>query len=183
MTGALVSGQILEPYAEALMSIAQSNNLTEQFGEDFRSLLALIQNSPELRDFLENPVLKPEDKKAVIRRIAGEGANSYLVNFFMLLVDRRRIIFLEGIGQKYLELLRKLNNIVLAEVTAAVELNDSQKQSISAKVQQMTGAQSVELGVSIDPSLIGGVIIKVGSQVLDASLRGQLRRITLNLGS
>lgn len=183
MTDNLVSSKIVEPYAEALMSIAQAKNLTEQFAEDIRALLDLLANSRDLRDFIVNPILSSENKKAVLRKISDQGLNSYLVNFLMLLVDRRRIMFFEGIGQKYLELLRKLKNIVLAEVTAATELSEAQQESISAKVKQMTGAQEVELSINVNPDLIGGVIVKVGSQVLDASLRGQLRRLSLSLGS
>jgi F-type H+-transporting ATPase subunit delta len=101
----------------------------------------------------------------------------------MLLVDRRRIIFLEGIGQQYLSLLRKLNQTVLADVTSAVALSEAQQQAVREKVQGMTGARSVELQTQIDRDLIGGVIIKVGSQIIDASLRGQLRRIGISLGA
>ena len=177
----LVSAQVAEPYAEALMSVAQNNNLVDQFGDTIRSLIGLIEEVPDLRSFLENPVIKEEDKKAVIRQIVGENANQYLVNFLMLLVERRRIQFVEAIGQKYLELQRQLNNTVLAEVTSATQLTDEQRQTISNKVKELTGAAGVELKTSIDPELIGGAVIKVGSQVYDASLRGQLRRIGLNL--
>ena len=179
----IVSAQVVEPYAEALMSVAQSNSLVDQFGDTIRSLLNAMTEVPELRSFLENPLIKAEDKKAVIRQIVGEETNDYLLNFLRLLVDRRRIIFIEAIGQKYLELQRQLNNTVLAEVASAVELSEEQKQSVSTKVKELTGAQGVELRTKIDPGLIGGVIIKVGSQVFDASLRGQLRRISVNLTS
>jgi len=182
MKGSLVSAQVVEPYAEALMSVAQSQNLVEQFGAEIRALLDLLANSTELREFIENPVIKAEDKKAVLRRLSGEGTSPYLTNFLLLLVDRRRIMFVDAIGEKYLELLRKLKNTVLAAVTSASELTESQREALSNKVKQMTGAESVELSINIDPSLLGGVIIKVGSQVLDASLRGQLRRISLSLG-
>jgi len=101
----------------------------------------------------------------------------------MLLVDRRRIIFLEGICQQYLKLLRQLRQAVLAEVTSTVELNEDQKNAIRDKVRAITNANSVDIETKIDPELIGGVIIKVGSQVIDASLRGQLRRIALRLTS
>jgi F-type H+-transporting ATPase subunit delta len=100
-----------------------------------------------------------------------------------ILVERRRIAFLEGICQHYQLLLRKFKQTVLAQVTSAVELNEAQQQSVREKVQAMTNAHQVELDTKIDPDLIGGVIIKVGSQVVDASLRGQLRRIGLRLSS
>ena len=182
MKGSLVSAQVLEPYAEALMSLAQSNNLIEQFGEDIGSLLELLKNSEDLQLFLASPVVREEDKKAVLRRIGGEQLHPYVMNFLMILVDRRRIQFLEGILKKFQTLLRKLKQTVVAEVTSAVELTDAQRQSVSEKVKAMTNAHEVELDTNIDRDLIGGVIIKVGSHVIDASLRGQLRRIGLSLG-
>lgn len=183
MKGSLLNAQVLEPYAEALMSVAQENNLTEQFGENVAALLNLLNQSPELEDFLSNPIIKGEDKIAVLQRVAGEQLNPYMMNFIKILVDRRRVLFLKGICQQFQELLRKLNQTVLAEVTSAVELNDEQKQAVREKVRTMTSAEQVELDTKIDPDLIGGVIIKVGSQVLDASMRGQLRRIGMSLNS
>ena len=182
MKAGVISAEIVEPYAQALMSVAQTNNLTEKFGEDIRSLVSLVEGK-ELGDFLASPIVKEEDKKAVLRRIVGGGNNPYLLNFLLLLVDKGRIVFLAGICQKYLELLRQLNKTVLAQVTSATELNQAQRHSVVEKVKEMTNAQAVELKTKIDPDLIGGVIIKVGSQVLDASIRGQLRRMSISLNN
>ena len=178
-----VSTEVLQPYASALMSLAKSNNLSEQFGEDIRSLLNLLENSEELRLFLGSPLVKPQDKKAVIDRIAGSEMNPLMRNFLRLLVDKGRILFLEGIGKKYLTELRELNQTILAEVTSAVPLSDAQQQTVREKVQAMTSARQVEIETKIDADLIGGVVIKVGSQVIDASLRGQLRRLGFRLNS
>lgn len=183
MKDSAVMAEVVEPYAEAIMSLARSHDLTDRFGEDMRSLVNLLENSPELREFLASPLTPPDAKKAVLRQIIGEESHPYLVNFLNLLVERRRIPFLEGIAKQYLTLLRELNQTILAEVTSAIALHEGQEQAIREKVIGMTGAHQVELNVKIDPDLIGGVIIKVGSQVIDASLRGQLRRISLRLNS
>ncbi|MGV2826995.1 ATP synthase F1 subunit delta [Myxosarcina sp. GI1(2024)] len=181
MSGSLISSEIAEPYAQALMSLARQNDLTDQFGDTFRALEELFAESEEFRDFIANPIIDAAAKKSVLKRVMGEEANPYLVNFMMLLVDKRRIIFLEPIVQQYLDLLRKLNEIVLAEVTSAKELDEEQKGRIIEKVKTLADARDVELKTSVDPNLIGGVIIKVGSKVIDASLRGQLRRIGVSL--
>ncbi len=183
MKSDLAIAEIAQPYAKALMSVAESKNLTQLFGEDSRSLLTLLSGSEQLRTFLGNPFIQAETKKAVINQILGEGANSYFRNFLLLLVDRRRIYLLESICHQYLALLRKLNQAVLAEVISAVPLSEAQQQAVTEKVIAMTNARSVELDVKIDRDIIGGVIIKVGSQVIDASLRGQLRRLSLRLTS
>lgn len=183
MRGSAFGAEVAEPYAQALMSLAQSDNLTDRIGDDVRSLLGLIENSEDLRDFIGNPIVKEPVKKEVLRRIAGENTHPYLVNFLMLLVDKRRVIYLEKVCQQYLELLRKLKNAVLAEVSSATELSEGQRQAVTERVKALTGANEVELKTKIEPELIGGVVIKVGSQVFDASLRGQLRRIGYSLSA
>ncbi|HAC63984.1 MAG TPA: F0F1 ATP synthase subunit delta [Cyanothece sp. UBA12306] len=183
MKGSIVSSAIAEPYAQALMTLAQSQNLTEPFGHECRTLTALLEQSPDLRGLITSPVAKDTEKKAIFRQMMERTANPYFLNFIMLLIDKRRIILLEPICQQYLTLLRKFTNTVLAEVTSAKELNDRQSRDVSEKIKELTGAQGVEIQTKIDPDLIGGVTIKVGSQVFDASLRGQLRRIGFSLGS
>lgn len=177
-----VNAEIVQPYASALMSVAQSNNLAEEFGQDIRNLLSLLDSSAELRQVLGNPLIKADVKKRVLEQVTGE-INPFVQNFLRLLVDKGRIFFLEGIGQEYLAKLRELNQTVLAEVTSAVPLSEAQEQTVKEKVQAMTGATSVELESKLDSELIGGVIIKVGSQVIDASLRGQLRRLGIRLSA
>lgn len=176
-----ITAEVVEPYAEALMSLAQERNITEEIGNSVRSLKALFEESEELRDFVASPLVSPLDKKEVIKKITGEGVNPLLINFLLLLVDRKRIGFVEGILAKYLEILRKLNNVVLAEVTSAVRLYEGEAEKLANKIKELTGANGVEIDTYIDPDIIGGVIIKVGSQVYDASLRGQLRRVSLSL--
>jgi F-type H+-transporting ATPase subunit delta len=183
MKDSVVTGQILEPYAQAFMSIGQSQNLVDRFGEDVSVLLNLLNESQELNALLGSPLIKAEVKKAVLRQVLGEQVHPVTLNFLLLLVDRGRISFLEGICKQFQVLLRELKQTVLAEVTSTVELTDAQKEAVRQRVMGMVTAQQVELETRIDPELIGGVIIKVGSQVVDASLRGQLRRIGLRLSN
>jgi F-type H+-transporting ATPase subunit delta len=134
-----------------------------------------------LRNFIANPFVSSEDKKAVLNSVLGDGANAYLRNFLQLLIDRKRILLVEPIFQQYLVLLRQLKQVALAEVISAVPLTEAQQQAVKDRVIALTNAREVELDTKIDRELIGGVIIRVGSQVIDASLRGQLRRISLRL--
>lgn len=176
-----IDSEVVMPYAQALMSSAKSQNITEEIGADVRSLLSLLQSSDQLQNFVANPFVKEQDKKRVLEQVIGDSVHPYLRNFLRILVDRRRILLLEGICQQYLNLLRQLNQTVLAEVTSTVELSEAQMQSIKDKVKSMTNAREVELDMKLDSELIAGAIVKVGSQVIDASLRGQLRRLSLSL--
>ncbi|MGK7943853.1 MAG: ATP synthase F1 subunit delta [Microcystaceae cyanobacterium] len=182
MKGSLFSSEVAEPYAQALMSLAQSNNIVDRFADDSREIIRVLEESPDLQALIINPTIGEPEKKRVLGEVIGKDVDGYLEKFLMLLVDKKRLMFLEPICQQYLALWRKLTSTVLAEVTAARDLNDDQRDAITDKVKQLTNAESVELNISIDPDIIGGVIIRVGSEVYDTSLRGQLRRLSLNLG-
>jgi F-type H+-transporting ATPase subunit delta len=181
MTSSAIVEQVVDPYAEALISLGSGQGLLDTFAADIRFVAAALQATPELSQFLANPVIKTEAKKSLLQQVFADQIHPLLLNTLKLLADRRRIIFLGAVCQRFLELQRKLQNIALAEVTAAVALTEAQQQSIRERVIDFTQASSVELQTSEDPALIGGVIIKVGSQVIDLSLRGQLRRLTLQL--
>lgn len=176
-----MKGSTVTPYADALMSLAQSQNLIDEFGSNCADLLGMLDGSPELGQILSNPIVKIADKKVILAKIVGETIHPFMVNFLMILVERRRISNLTEICQRYQAALRKLKGIVLAEVTSAVALNDTQTKSIQDRVQTITSATSVEVSTTIDPDILGGVIIKFGSQVIDSSLRAEIRRLSMSL--
>ena len=179
--GSTVTSKVYEPYAQALLSLGQSNNLVDALTSDVDLIAETLKGSSELTEFLGNPFILDTVKKQTIGQLFESQVNPFTLSFLKLLVDRRRAVCLPGICAEFRSLVRKLNQVVLAEVTSTVELNDAQKQGICDRVKSMTNALSVELQTTIDPELIGGVIIQVGSQVIDASLRGQLRRISYQL--
>ena len=176
------TSEVAAPYAQALLSIAQSKNSVDDINQIAGDFLDLLKSSDDLSQFLANPIVGKEAKRGVIHRILGDDANQQMKNFMLLLIDKGRIILVEPILEEFRSLVRNLKQTVLAEVISAVELTDEQRETVRQKVQQMTDAQSVELTTQVDADLIGGVIVKVGSKVLDASVRGQLRRIGLQLG-
>lgn len=178
----MATSEVAAPYAQALLSIAQSKGVVDEISSNVGDFLNLLKESGELSDFLMNPVVNKDAKKGVLQSVLAEGVNQQMKNFILLLVDKGRIYLVEPILKEFQARVRELKQTVLAEVISAAELTDEQKETVRQKVQSMTEAQSVELESSVDPDLIGGVIIQIGSQVLDASIRGQLRRIGLQLG-
>lgn len=178
----IATSEVAAPYAQALLSIAKSKDSVNDLSQIAADFLSLLKESEGLKDFLANPITNKDAKKGVLNKVLGDDANVQMKNFLMLLVDKGRIYLVEPILQEFQARVRELNQTVLAEVISAVELNDEQKETVRQKVQKISDAKSVELETSVDPDLIGGVIIQIGSQVLDASIRGQLRRIGLQLG-
>jgi F-type H+-transporting ATPase subunit delta len=172
---------IATPYAEALLQVAESRKETDTVADQARAVLSVWNASPELRAAMASPVLEPEAKKAALAKLFNEQLTPSFQNLLKLLADRQRIAVLDAVLSRFLELYRELRQITLAKVTSATPLTDEQQQQLNAKVQAIAGTDAVEFDLAVDPSLIGGFVVSMGSRVIDASLSGQVRRLGLAL--
>ena len=172
---------IATPYAEALLQVAESREETDTVAEQAKTLLTVLRSSPELKAALASPVLEPEAKKAALAKLFNDQVTPSVQNLLKLLSDRQRLPMMEAVLMRFLELYRELRNITLAKVTSASSLSEEQQAELNRKVQAIAGSKSVEFDLVVDPSLIGGFIVSMGSQVIDASLSGQVRRLGLAL--
>jgi len=175
--------KIAEPYAEALLELANSSSSLKETTNDMNIVSQFLMNSNDLKKFLGNPLVTREAKKNVIKDVLGEQVTSKSLTFLLLLVDRGRIAFLEGITQKFLELSYKKESIEIAKVTSSIQLSTQQQQSLADKLKKVTGAKQIKLALKVDPSLIGGFTVEIGSKLIDTSIRGQLKQISSLLGA
>ncbi len=169
------------PYAEALLQVTEARNESEDVATQCKSLLAAWDGSQTLRDAMTSPVLEPEAKKKALTSLLSEQVAPSLMNLLKVLADRQRLPALEAVLLRYLELYRESRNIALAHVRSAQPLSEEQQAALTTKVQSMAGTNAVEIDLKIDSSLIGGFVVNLGSQVIDASLSGQVRRLGLAL--
>ncbi|WP_320676169.1 ATP synthase F1 subunit delta [Prochlorococcus sp. MIT 1300] len=172
---------ITTPYAEAFLQIASSRDEVDQVVDQAKAILDLWENSPELSEAMASPVLEVEAKKAAIEKLFADQVTPSFLNLLKLLADRQRIGLLDSVLQRLLELYRQQRNIALATVTTASEITDEQKTELLKKVQLVAGTDKLEINLNVDPDLIGGFVVSVGSKVIDASLAGQVRRLGLAL--
>lgn len=172
---------IATPYAEALLQVAEARQETDTVAEQARAVLNLWSSSPELRAAMASPVLEPEAKKAALVKLFHEQVTPAFENLLKLLADRQRIAVLDAVLIRFLELYRELRNITLAQVTSATALSEEQQQQLNARVRAIAGTKAVEFDLRVDPALIGGFVVSMGSRVIDASLSGQVRRLGLAL--
>merc|ERR1712072_1357158 len=172
-----------EPYAEALLDLAKSNDSLKETTNDMNIVSQFLANSSDLKKFLGNPLITRESKKNVVKDIIGEQIAESTLKFLLLLVDRNRIQVLDSIAQKFLELSYKQESIEIAKITSSIQLSADQQKSIAEKLKVITGAKQIKLALKIDASLIGGFTIEIGSKMIDTSIRGQLRQISALLGS
>ena len=169
------------PYAEALLQVSESQQDTDTVAAQAKQVLALWNSSEPLREAMASPVLEPDAKKAALTALFADQLAGSLMNLLKLLADRQRIAVLDAVLERYLELYRQLRNITLAKVTSAQPLSDEQQAQLNQKVQAIAGTKAVEFDLKVDPALIGGFVVNLESQVIDASLAGQVRRLGLEL--
>ena len=172
---------ITTPYAEAFLQLSEASGDTEAMVQQARDLLALWNESAELRQAMASPVLEIEAKKNAINQIFGDKISATFLNLLKLLADRQRIGYLDAVLERYLDLYRDQNRIALASVSSAQPLTDEQLAAITERLRTVAGTDKVEVNTSLDPALIGGFVLRVGSKVIDASLAGQVRRLGLAL--
>ena len=166
-------------YARALFEAAQDAGRLDVVHEQLGDFAAAIGEIPELRRVLENPELDPQEKAAVLGEILGD-ADELLRNFLLLVSEKGRAGEIEGIFSEFDALVAAENRRLTVELTTAYELSDDEAASIVEKIEKSSG-RTVEATRSVDPDLIGGIVLQVGSHRLDASVRGRLARLRHDL--
>ena len=179
----IVLSKVAVPYAEALLDLAKSNGSLKETTNDINIVSQFLANSSDLKKFLGNPLITREAKKNVVKDIIGEQIAESTLKFLLLLVDRNRIQVLDSIALKFLELAYKQESIEIAKITSSIQLSADQQKSIAEKLKVITGAKQIKLALKVDPKLIGGFTVEIGSKMIDTSIRGQLRKISNLLGA
>jgi F-type H+-transporting ATPase subunit delta len=169
--------RIAKRYAKALFEIAEETKKLEKITDDVVFIDSLIRNSRELQLFLKNPIIKEDKKREVLKEIFSDSrVDPVTLKFIMLLVEKKREDILHDIVKVYQQIYDEKMGIVSAEVVTAVEVGERLKKKIEQKILELTGAKKVKASYRVDPSIIGGIVIRVGDTVYDASIR---RRIQL----
>nr|YP_009488777.1 ATP synthase subunit delta [Grateloupia filicina]AWD77346.1 ATP synthase subunit delta [Grateloupia filicina] len=171
------------PYAEALLESVKEANLVEQTNQDLSLISTILLESIDLKVFLNNPLIASIAKKNVLNELLGNQVNDYVLKFLLVLIDRRRISLLNVIIEKYLELAYNLESTIIAEISTAIMLTELQQQALIEKLKNITQSKNVKLVVQVNPSLIAGFIVQIGSKVIDTSLSGKLKQMAFYLNS
>ena len=168
-------------YARAIFEAARENERLEQVAADLAGLAAAIEEVPELRSFLANPEVDPDGKAGLLDEIAG-GADVLVRNFVRLVAEKGRAGELVEMNRELESLVARGENRLALELTTAYELSDDEATSIVGAIEQASG-RKVEATRTVDPDLIGGVVLKVGSFLADGSVRGRLERLRRELAT
>ena len=176
-----VGGAVAQRYSAALFELAEEKSALDAVAADLKSLKAMIVDSADLRGVLDNPVVSRAAAAAALTALAEQsGFNQLTGNFLGLLAANRRLTGLKGVIDAFLERLAAKRGEVTAHVASAQALDAAQTEALSARLKTMTG-RTVALDAAVDPSLIGGLVVRVGSRMIDSSLKTKLQQLALAL--
>ena len=175
----LVSG-VAGRYASALFSLAEDSRQTESVAQSLATLDALIVESSDLERLVRSPVFSADDQlKALDAILAWEGIGGVAANFVRLVTVKRRLFYLREMVAAYRKLYDASRGVTRAEVTSATALSDANLSALKDQLKAVSGGRDVDFDLKIDPSIIGGLIVKLGSRMIDGSLRTKLNAIRI----
>ena len=161
-------------YAKALFAIGKEDGKYEAYNEALQGVAGLFTSNPEVEDALTNPLYPLDTREKVMASIIESmGADKITGNFLNLLVQKKRAEILPEIAEQFGIMVDEDKNISHGTVVSAIEIDAELQGKVQATLEKLTG-KKVELTASVDPSIIGGIIAKVGDLVLDGSIRTQL---------
>lgn len=176
----LISG-VAERYASSLFEVALEAKAIDKVGKELAQFEALVEGNDDLKRLIESPVFSAEDQFNAVAALADKSKISGLTgNFLRVVAQNRRLFTLPSIARGYREFVAKHRGEVTADVISAHELNATQTKELQATLKSVTG-KTVAVKLTVDPSLLGGLIVKIGSRQIDTSLRTKLSTLKLSL--
>ncbi len=167
--------EIATVYARSLFEVAKDAGKLDDIREQLGQLADAIAEEHELQVFFFSPYFSPDEKKEGLNKAITD-ADPIVVNFLELLVEKHRMPALMRIRRSYDGLWERENDILPVSVTSAVELDEETVRHIGERIGEQTG-RKVQLSSSVEPDLIGGIVVRVGNSIIDASIRSRLDQL------
>lgn len=168
-------------YGDALFDAARESGRMDSIYEEVQSLQKILKENEDFRKMMENPKVMREDKESVIETVFGGRISDEIVGLMKLLIVKGRYSKIDSVFDYFIGQVKEEKKIGIAYVSTAVELTDVQKEQIVKRLLDTTGYESFEMNYSVDISLIGGMVIRIGDRVVDTSIRTKLYELSKSL--
>jgi len=168
-------------YARALLEVALAASEDAAVAQGLREAVAVLDAHADLRNVLTHPAVSTERKRSVVEAVWKKAPSALVQRLLQLLATRERIDLLPEVARAYIEHWNAHRGVVTAEVLAAVDLSPEQTKRLAEALSRAAGGRVVELQSRLDPSLVGGVLVRMEGRVYDASVRGRLRALRRHL--
>ncbi len=179
----MIGNIIARRYARALFALGEKQGEKElkAYGQDLAKIVSVLEGAPELVRIFKNPIFNMDEKKKILKQLFTKIKPGTVVsNFCFLLADKARLDYIPEIAIYYAKLLDEHQGIVRGEIVTAIKLADNIKKEIVEKLEKQSGLKVV-LDYNVDENILGGLMLKVGDKVLDASIRAQLQILKENI--
>ena len=167
--------EIAQVYARSLWEVASAHGRTDEIREQLAEFTRALDENRDLQVFFFSPYFSTKEKQDGVDR-AISGADEIFVNFLKLLIENHRMPVIYRVRSGYEELWEDANRLLPVSVTSAVELDEATVREIGDRISQQTGRR-VELSAHVEPDILGGIVVRVGNSILDASIRTRLERL------
>ena len=169
-------------YASALFSLAQDLGQRDAVGAQLARFQAMVAESADLSRLVRSPVFSSKDQaKALNAVMASAGIDGVAANFIRLVVAKRRLFAIQDMIADYFKLSDAAKGVTRAEVTSAQPLSDAHVSALKEALKASTGRPDVDVSLKVDPAILGGLIVKLGSRMVDGSLRTKLNAIRIRM--
>lgn len=168
-------------YGDALFDVAMEKNTVDTFYEEAKAVYDAIGDNQELIGFLNHPKINKEEKVKTLEDIFSRFVSREMTGFLVTVVNKDRSNELLDILEYFLDKVREYKKIGRAYVTTPMELSDSSKAKVKSKLLATTGYREFDMIYSVDESLIGGMVIRIGDRVVDSSIKTKLSELSRNL--
>ena len=163
-------------YAEAFFNIARESNKVDEYQQELELVVETIKKVENLEQYFAHLLIPVNEKKAVIDKIFAGKISPVTLNFIKMVVDKRREAYLSAITEQYIEMADEFRSIAKLDFITAVEVSKKEIQFLAEKLSASTG-KKIQLRLQVDPTLIGGVRLRMGDQIIDGSVANKLQRI------
>jgi len=167
--------EIAQVYARALFEVAQDKGDLDEVREQLAQFADALEESRELQTYFFSPYFSTDEKKDGLHK-AVDGASDPVMNFLELLVEKHRMPAIFRIRREFDGLWREANKLLPVQLTSAIELDDETVQSLGRTIGERTG-RKVDVTANVNPDILGGIVLRVGNSILDASIRNRLESL------
>lgn len=172
---------VSKTYGEALFEIAVEENRIRELMEETETVRSLLKENPDFNKLMKHPGIAKQEKLQVMRECFKGRVSDELAGFLELIVTKERYGELDSIFQYFVAKVKEVSRIGVAYVDTAVELTDKQKEQVQSRLLQTTSYQTMEIHYSVNPALIGGMVIRINDRVVDSSIQTKLNALKKQL--
>jgi F-type H+-transporting ATPase subunit delta len=167
--------ELADVYARSLFEVAREHGKLDQLREQLGQFADALDQNRELAVFFFSPYFSTSEKQDALERIL-DGADEVFLNFLALLIENHRMPVIFRTRQQFERLWEQENRLLPVDITSAVELDSAMTESLGARIGERAG-RTVKLTAHVDPDILGGVVLRVGNSILDASIRNRLEQL------